>query len=80
MSALIPDVLGSLPAIMSRIGDRKPAVFLDYDGTLTPIVPHPADATTSEEARKVLTDLAHVVTLRTSMVGHELDSAVSLID
>ncbi|NNL68050.1 MAG: bifunctional alpha,alpha-trehalose-phosphate synthase (UDP-forming)/trehalose-phosphatase [Myxococcales bacterium] len=30
------------------------ALFLDYDGTLTPIVDHPADATLSEDARREL--------------------------
>ena len=33
------------------MGDRRPAVFLDYDGTLTPIVDRPEDALISESMR-----------------------------
>lgn len=34
------------------------ALFLDYDGTLTPIVPNPSDAKLSDAMRKVLENLA----------------------
>jgi trehalose-phosphatase len=34
------------------------AVFLDYDGTLTPIVSHPEDAWLSDSARQALRELA----------------------
>ncbi len=37
---------------------RKPAVFLDYDGTLTPIVARPQDAILSESMRETLRRLA----------------------
>src|SRR5215472_11200327 len=42
---------------MARSGDRL-AVFLDYDGTLTPIVGHPQDAWLSESMRQTLRSLA----------------------
>src|SRR5690606_39180651 len=38
--------------------DRPLAVFLDYDGTLTPIVPHPADAFLTPEMRRMIAALA----------------------
>jgi trehalose 6-phosphate phosphatase len=38
---------------------RRPAVFLDYDGTLTPIVDRPEDAIISEDMREVVRRLAH---------------------
>ena len=41
-----------------EIGSRRPAFFLDYDGTLTPIVPRPEDAVLGESMRTVLRELA----------------------
>jgi len=56
---------GELPSALDRsdqighlLHGRRPAVFLDYDGTLTPIVPRPEDARISEEMRVTVTDLA----------------------
>lgn len=44
----------------SVLEGRHPAVFLDYDGTLTPIVEHPDDALLAEPARQALARLAEV--------------------
>ena len=49
--------------IASVLETADPAVFLDYDGVLTPIVEHPDLAVLSEETRSVLTDLASVATV-----------------
>jgi len=46
-----------------RLGERQLALFLDYDGTLTPIVRRPEEATLSEEMRTLLRDLAARVTV-----------------
>ena len=43
--------------LFGRAG-RRPAVFLDYDGTLSPIVARPELATLSEETRDVVRRLA----------------------
>ena len=40
------------------MGGRRPAVFLDYDGTLTPIVDRPEDALISESMRDAVQGLA----------------------
>jgi trehalose-phosphatase len=40
------------------LGGRSPAVFLDYDGTLTPIVDDPARATLHPQARAAIRRLA----------------------
>src|SRR5215471_3156861 len=53
---MIPSALDHIQEIGQR-GDRL-AVFLDYDGTLTPIVSHPEDAWLSESMRETLRSLA----------------------
>ena len=53
---MIPSALDNVHEIARR-GDRL-AVFLDYDGTLTPIVRHPEDAWLSESMRETLRSLA----------------------
>ena len=53
---MIPSALEHIHEIGER-GDRL-AVFLDYDGTLTPIVSHPEDALLSDSMRQTLRSLA----------------------
>lgn len=53
----LPSALEEFPEIAARLRGR-PAVFLDYDGTMTPIVPDPQAATIPEESREVLRRLA----------------------
>ncbi len=40
------------------LGGRRPAAFLDYDGTLTPMVDRPEDAVISESMRDAVRGLA----------------------
>ena len=49
--------------IAQRLGGRRLAVFLDYDGTLTPIVDRPEDALLSPEMRGALQRLAESATV-----------------
>src|SRR6516165_4918568 len=53
---MIPSALEHVQKI-ARSGERL-AVFLDYDGTLTPIVSHPENAWLSESMRQTLRSLA----------------------
>lgn len=53
---MIPSALEHIQEIERR-GHRL-AVFLDYDGTLTPIVSHPEDASLSDSMRQTLRSLA----------------------
>ena len=60
----------NLPSILDRFNDltcqlkhKQAAVFLDYDGTLTPIVERPEQATISEEMRQTVRDLAGYCTV-----------------
>ena len=50
--AEVPKALDHVDDILPP--DRQPAVFLDYDGTLTPIVDHPDDAVLDDAMRGVL--------------------------
>jgi beta-phosphoglucomutase family hydrolase len=54
----LPSALTCSADIARRLGGTPPAVFLDYDGTLTPIVARPELATLSEAMAAVLRDLA----------------------
>jgi alpha,alpha-trehalase len=57
----LPSALGQLEEIMEKINDFSPVVFLDYDGTLTPIVRRPEDAILCKEARRIVRELANDV-------------------
>ncbi|MDJ0770873.1 MAG: trehalose-phosphatase [Ilumatobacter sp.] len=59
----LPSALDHYEAIEQRLGDKRLAVFLDYDGTLTPIVARPELAVLSDHMREVVTDLAGLCTV-----------------
>lgn len=67
---MIPSALEHVQEI-ARSGDRL-AVFLDYDGTLTPIVSHPEDAWLSDSMRETLRLLAARVPVAI-LSGRDLD-------
>jgi trehalose 6-phosphate phosphatase len=54
----LPHALREHDEFTNRLADRLPAVFLDYDGVLTPIVDRPEDARMSASMRRVVHDLA----------------------
>ena len=54
----LPHALRDGEELTRRLGERGPAVFLDYDGTLTPIVDRPEDAVISETMRAAVRGLA----------------------
>ncbi|MCB1991655.1 MAG: trehalose-phosphatase [Geminicoccaceae bacterium] len=56
--AALPDALASIDAIVALAGDRVLHLFLDYDGTLTPIVERPEDAILDETMRQRVRQLA----------------------
>src|SRR5262245_30653823 len=67
---MIPSALENVHEI-ARSGNRL-TVFLDYDGTLTPIVNHPEDAWLSESMRQTLRSLVARVPVAI-LSGRDLD-------
>jgi trehalose-phosphatase len=67
---MIPSALEHVQKITGS-GDRL-AVFLDYDGTLTPIVSHPQDAWLADSMRETLRELAGCVPVAI-LSGRDLD-------
>jgi alpha,alpha-trehalase len=62
-TAIAPLALERLVEIRTRIRNRRVAVFLDYDGTLTPIVERPELAVMSADMRATLKALADCCTV-----------------
>ena len=60
---MIPSALNQFGEIEQRLKDKRVAVFLDYDGTLTPIVERPDLAVLSSEMRDVVRQLAGLCTV-----------------
>jgi trehalose 6-phosphate phosphatase len=54
----LPHALEDGDRLSRHLAGRRPAVFLDYDGTLTPIVDRPEDALISESMRDAVRELA----------------------
>jgi len=59
----LPDALSHREELERRLSGKRPAVFLDYDGTLTPIVGRPQDAVLSDGMREVVRALARRCTV-----------------
>ncbi len=75
----LPQALESLDAIRHALVGRRLAVFLDYDGTLTPIVARPELAVLAPEMRESLRRLAAVCT--TAIVsGRALADVAALVN
>jgi len=54
----LPHALRDRDELARRLAEKRPAVFLDYDGTLTPIVDRPEDAIISSRMRDAIRLLA----------------------
>jgi trehalose 6-phosphate phosphatase len=54
----VPSALERFEEIAARVKNKRIAVFLDYDGTLTPIVEDPEKALLSDAMRDALIELA----------------------
>lgn len=59
----LPSALDSREEIQRALAGKQPALFLDYDGTLTPIVKRPEDAVLGQDMRAILRTLASQCTV-----------------
>ncbi|MFW5693200.1 MAG: trehalose-phosphatase, partial [Thermoguttaceae bacterium] len=55
-----PSALDSLKSLQRRLEGKRLALFLDYDGTLTPIVARPEDAAMHDAMRRTVRRLAEL--------------------
>ncbi|MEA3355948.1 MAG: trehalose-phosphatase, partial [Candidatus Bipolaricaulota bacterium] len=55
---LLPSALGCIDRIERELSGKRAIVFLDFDGTLTPIVSRPEDAVLADDMRETLMGLA----------------------
>jgi alpha,alpha-trehalase len=76
---MIPSALDHLPEIVPQPRDRRLVISLDYDGTLTPIVSRPEQATLSNSTRQALRELADLVPVAI-LSGRDLDDVRRLVD
>jgi trehalose-phosphatase len=78
----LPHALAEIAALQDRLRSRRPAIFLDYDGTLTPIVDRPEDALISDEMRDAVRRLAqrHSVCVVSGRDRHVVQDLMGLED
>lgn len=75
---VIPPVFSEKTELVELLRNNTPVIFLDYDGTLTPIVKHPEDALLSDEMRQILEDLAGNFKVAV-ITGRDLDEIKSMV-
>ncbi len=78
--ASTPMVFSKDSNVFDIFKQKKPAFFLDYDGTLTPIVQRPEDAVLSQEMRETLSKLAdsHTVAVVTGRDKEDVRQFINL--
>lgn len=57
----LPHAIAHIESIQSIINDRTPVLFLDFDGTLAPIVKNPEDAMLTAEIRETISSLRDLI-------------------
>ena len=74
----IPSALEQIAEIKRQLVGKRLAVFLDYDGTLTPIVERPELAVLADDMRSTLKDLARCCTVAI-VSGRDLHDVENLV-
>jgi len=78
-TSALPSALKETREILDIVEDRKFVIFLDYDGTLTPIVERPEMAVLSDDMRDTLNTLASLCTVGI-LSGRDLDDVRQLVN
>ena len=80
-----PDASGPAPLLLERLDDfrhmlrgRRPVLFLDYDGTLTPIVSRPELARIDGDMRELVREASQSITVAV-VSGRDLDDVRQLV-
>jgi trehalose-phosphatase len=76
--SFLPSALERWDEIAARLAGQAPALFVDYDGTLSPIAPRPDLATLPEPAREVLRQLARQMPVAV-VTGRERENVAALV-
>lgn len=74
-----PSPLENWGRFRERFDGRRPAIFLDFDGTLSPLVDRPEDATLPEETRRAVERLAGRMPVSV-VSGRGLDDVATRVD
>jgi alpha,alpha-trehalase len=74
----IPSATEHREEIFEHFRRARPAIFLDYDGTLTPIVSRPEQALLPEETKQAIQELATYCTVGI-ISGRDLDDVRSMV-
>lgn len=74
----LSDALERHDEILNSMGAKHPAIFLDYDGTLTPIVENPENATLSNEMHQIIESLSELCTVAI-ISGRDLNDVRSMV-
>ncbi len=74
----VPSVFSEQSKFHNILNNNTPVVFLDYDGTLTPIVSQPEDAVLSDEMSETLDELADLCTVAI-ITGRDMDNVKELV-
>ena len=74
----LPSALQRKDEILERLREKTPAIFLDYDGTLTPIVEDPKDAALPAKTKKVIKRLAEHCSVAI-VSGRDLEDVRSMV-
>lgn len=75
----LPQALESLEDLGDRLKNKQVVMFIDYDGTLTPIVDRPEQAVLSREMRQALRELAAQCMVAV-VSGRDLADVRNLVD
>ncbi|MFP3879826.1 MAG: trehalose-phosphatase, partial [Dehalococcoidia bacterium] len=74
----LPSALDKEDEIVERLREETPAIFLDYDGTLTPIVEDPKKAMLPDRIRKVIRRLTEHYSVAI-ISGRDLDDVQKMV-
>ncbi|MDQ3535985.1 MAG: trehalose-phosphatase [Bacteroidota bacterium] len=63
MTEALPHAIENIDEVFKVVGTRKPVLFLDFDGTLSPIVAHADDAMLPDKNKEIIIALAKIITV-----------------